>query len=142
MLLWVFETSAQISSRMHNKLDSTGAYRWNTHFATISGGVNYALLDGNAKGTRIEIEYYQSWNKHIGGTLNIWYTQGVAKEVLVWSDYGQRIIKDGKNSGFGIDPSLDFSIFKKRQHDLTLQMGYTLGRAVMEEWRVVCYISF
>lgn len=141
-LLNVYETNAQISPRMQEKLDSIGATKWNTHFATISAGYNYALLDGNAKGIRKEIEYSQSWHKRFGGTLNIWYAHGVAKNVLVWSDYGQRIIKDGNNSGFGIDPSFDISLFKNRKHDLTLQLGYTFGRAVMEEWRVVYDNSF
>ncbi|MDB5190679.1 MAG: hypothetical protein JWQ96_242 [Segetibacter sp.] len=95
---------------------------------TISGGYNYALLDGNATGRRLEIEYSQSWHKHIGATVNFWYAEGVAKEVLVWHDYGQRIVKDGRNSGFGIDPSIDFSMLKSRQQDLTLQLGLTIGK--------------
>ena len=136
ILFCQYETNAQVSRRMKDQLDSAGTNKWNTHFATISGGFNYALLDRNAKGIRAEIEYSQSWHKHFGGTINVWYTRGIAKEVLVWSDYGQRITKDGKNSGFGIDPSFDISFFKNRMHDITLQSGINFGRAVMEEWRV------
>jgi hypothetical protein len=107
-------------------------YQWQS----LTAGLNYALWNnGKHKGLRYQLQYQESVNDWLSGSISAWYSKGLDEDVYIKNTPQGVIKRDSRAWAYGIEPAIGLSLFKKRNHDLTFFGGIVAGIYKTEEYR-------
>jgi hypothetical protein len=107
-------------------------YQWQS----LTAGINYALWNnGNHQGLRYQVQYQESVNNWLSGSISAWYSKGIDKNVYIKNTPQGVIKRDSHAWAYGIEPAVGLSLFKRQKHDLTFFGGVVAGIYKTEEYR-------